>query len=131
MNEVEFSKLVDAWIVHSAFGLNNDGQKTKCYEEYWWAAEMVMNWKYDDEPELLWRFIVEVHMRDAGEKVAGQLAAGPIEDLMSEFGESYIQRVEALAGKDARFKRTLCGTWQDMMSDEVWARFQQARTGAC
>jgi len=91
----------------------------------------VMNWKYDYEPESLWSFILNVHERDAGEEVASHLAAGPIEDLMSQFGEMYIDRIEDLARKDARFKRMLCGVWQDMMSDELWDRFQRARNGAC
>jgi len=90
-----------------------------------------MNWKYDNEPDSLWSFILSVHERDAEEKVAGHLAAGPVEDLMSQFGESYIERVEDLANKDARFKRMLCGVWQDVMSDELWARFRRARNGAC
>jgi hypothetical protein len=131
MNEHEPSKLVDAWIRGVTQGRDERSRPTEAHDENWWALETVMNWKYDNEPDSLWSFILSVHERDVEERVAGHLAAGPVEDLMSQFGESYIERVEDLANKDARFKRMLCGVWQDMMSDELWARFRRARNGAC
>ena len=128
MNEDELSKLVDAWIAGTLFGRNERGHPTPAHEENWWALERVINWKYDNEPELLWRFILAVHERDNSEDVAEHLSAGPVEDLMSQFGEAYIQRIEELARRDARFKRMLLGTWQDRMSDDLWSRFQQVRS---
>ena len=56
-----------------------------------------MDWRYDDEPDQLWSFILEVHERDFGDEVARHLGAGPLEDLMSEFGNDYIESVEARA----------------------------------
>ena len=69
-------------------------------------------------------------MKEMDHRVAGHLAAGPVEDLMSEFGETYLERVEHLS-EDSRFKRMLCSVWQDRMSEGLWSRFQQAREGAC
>src|SRR5262245_30712104 len=131
MKDHALSKLVDAWIRGVTQGRDERSRPTAAYDENSWALETVMNWKYENEPDSLWSFILSVHARDGEEAVAGHLAAGPVEDLMSEFGESYIERVEDLANKDDRFKRMLCGVWQDMMSDELWARFQRARNGAC
>jgi hypothetical protein len=128
MNQDEFANLVNAWIVGHLAGRTERMRPTPVYEENWWALERVMNWKYDNEPELLWRFILAVHERDSSEEVAKHLSAGPVEDLMSQFGEAYIERIEELARRDARFKRMLGGTWQDAMSDDLWSRFQKARS---
>jgi hypothetical protein len=131
MNDLDLSELVDAWILGTTKGRDERGRETDVYKETWWALSTVMNWVQDNEPELLWLFILLVHERDTEEIVAGNLAAGPVEDLLSYYGESYIERVEELAREDPRFKRMLGGTWQDGMSNELWARFQRARTGAC
>ena len=128
MTEDDLGKIVDAWIAGALFGRTEDGRSTPAYEENWWAIEKVINWKYDNEPEPLWRFILAVHEKDISEKVAGHLAAGPVEDLLSEFGDAYIERIENMARKDARFRRMLWGVWQDAMSDELWSRLQKARS---
>ncbi len=126
MNEDGFAKLVDAWIAGALYGRTEQGRPTPAYEENWWALSRVMDWKNDNEPELLWRFILAVHERDSSEEIAGRLSAGPVEDLMEEFGEIYIGRIENLARRDARFKRMLHGVWQGPMSDDLWFRIQKA-----
>jgi hypothetical protein len=129
MDDHELAKLVDAWIKGTLFGRDERGRATPIHDENWWALERLLNWKHDNEPELLWRFILAVHEKDTSEELAGHLAAGPVEDLMSEFGEAYIERIEDLARRDERFKRMLSCTWQDAMSDDLWTRFQRARSG--
>jgi hypothetical protein len=128
MDELELAKLVDAWIKGTLLGRDERGHATPVHEETWWALERPLNWKHDNEPELLWRFILAVHEKDTSEELAMHLSAGPVEDLMSVFGKAYIERIEELARRDARFKRMLCGTWQDAMSDDLWGRFQRARS---
>jgi len=129
MNKADLDKLVDAWI--AGIARDDRGRPTNEYEKNWWALEIVMNWIYDNQHELLWSFILAVHARDINGKVSHHLAAGPVEDLLSEFGDDYIERVEALAASDVRFQRMLCGVWQNSMSDELWRRLQLARSGAC
>jgi hypothetical protein len=131
MNKADFDELVEAWIACMVLGRDDRGRATEEYEKNWWAVETVMNWPYDNQHELLWSFILAVHARDINNKAAAHLAAGPVEDLLSEFGEDYIERVEALAASDLRFKYMLTWAWQANMSDELWNRFQLARAGAC
>jgi hypothetical protein len=131
MNKADFDKLVEGWIAGVVCGRDERGQPTKEHEKNWWALEIVMNWKHDNQHELLWSFILAVHARDTNGESSGHLAAGPVEDLLSEFGSDYIERVEALAASDVRFKTMLCGVWQDGMSDELWRRIQLASSGAC
>jgi len=52
------------------------------------------------------------------------LSAGPIENLLSKFGEQYIERVEHKARKDPAFAKVLGGVWQSDMPDEIWTRLQ-------
>jgi hypothetical protein len=131
MNKQDLDKLVDVWMAGVMLGRDDRGRPTKDHEANWWALELVMNWKYDNQHELLWSFILAVHEKDPNSEVVGHLAAGPFEDLLSEFGNDYIERVEALAKSDVRFKSMLCGIWQDRMSDELWSRIRLARSGAC
>lgn len=130
MNKAELDELVDAWMAGVVRGRDERGRPTKEYEQNWWAIEKVIDWRFDNEPELLWSFILAVHARDINGESFAHLAAGPVEDLLSDFGDDYIERVEALAASDARFKYLLGGVWQSTMSDELWRRLQLARSGA-
>lgn len=125
MREREFQKLVDAWIARQE--AEEDSPE---YEKHKWAVYEVFDWHIRDQPELLWRFIVEAHKRGLSEWASGMLAAGPIEALLSTFGPNYIERIEGLAAKDEGFKSLLCGVWRLGMTDEVWVRLRAARRGA-
>jgi hypothetical protein len=52
------------------------------------------------------------------------LSAGPIEDLLAQHGDAFIDRVEIEARRDPSFAKVLGGVWQNSMSDEVWKRLQ-------
>lgn len=123
MNDVKLNKLVDAWVAgHEA---ERGGPE---FRSKWWATSRVIWWGLPNgEPELLWRFILLTYRRELSEYAFGMLAAGPLEDLLSYYGPGYIDRVEALALKDERFKCLLRGVWRLSMTDEVWERVQAVR----
>ena len=50
------------------------------------------------------------------------IAAGPLEDLLSRFDGEAIERVEAEASRDPKFRRVLSGVWRMNMSADVWGR---------
>lgn len=98
---------------------------------------------FEDEPELTpgafvvpmnftasaeaqWKFIVAV-FRQADDNVLGHLAAGPVEHLLSNFGESYIERFETLAKGDSRFAQMLGRCYKHLMTDDVWTRICAVR----
>ncbi|MGI9107634.1 MAG: DUF6869 domain-containing protein [Pyrinomonadaceae bacterium] len=122
MNEVELQKIVDAWIAaeDAEEGADIHGSK-------WWAVSQVLDWALEDQPELLWRFILTAYKRELSDKASAVLAAGPLEDLLSKFGPDYIDRVEELVVADDQFNWLLGGVWRLDMTDEVWARVQSAR----
>src|SRR5262245_6605108 len=54
------------------------------------------------------------------------LGAGPLEDLLSGYGEKFIERIERQAAADTKFRLSLAGVWQSGMSDELWRRVTNA-----
>lgn len=86
-----------------------------------WAIDKVFDITYEN-PDELWDLILEILHRDPPTEVIEVLAAGPLEDYLAKCGDRVIERVEAQAAKDARFKSLLGGVWQNSMSDEVWSR---------
>lgn len=121
MTETELDELVNAWIEHSDSGAVDSDSPT------WWAAERVMNWLHEDGHESLWSFILATYQRDISEQVIGNLAAGPLEDLLTERGEEYIGKIELLARRDPRFNHLLGGVWKNAISEDVWMRVEKAR----
>jgi hypothetical protein len=95
------------------------------YEETFWAWERMRDLTGMD-PELAWRVITLLMEESPSEDVLGSIGAGPLEDLLSDYGEGLIDRVETRARSDARFRECLAAVWQSDMSDELWARVQNA-----
>lgn len=90
-----------------------------------------------EEPDLTWETIRVVmraypesdyyaEEKTEAQKVCGELAAGPIEDLLSYHGHRFIERFEEEARCDRRMAWLLGGAWQFQMSDEIWHRVQLA-----
>lgn len=122
MDEIDLTKIVDAWIAGEEAG---DG--TPRYKENWWAIEQVLDWSSGRETERLWQFVMMVYPRDVSEKTLAILAAGPLEDLLAYDGPNFIDRVEHLARRDEKFNWLLGGVWRNSMTDEVWERVQSVR----
>ncbi|HEY5948159.1 MAG TPA: hypothetical protein VIV40_21835, partial [Kofleriaceae bacterium] len=77
-----------------------------------------------------WAFIRElIAVAPNDDSVLRRIAAGPVEGLLGQHGATVIERVEALAERDAKFRRILTWVWQHTMPDEIWERVCVARTG--
>jgi hypothetical protein len=122
MIEEEIERTVDAWIV--AFSSEKDSSE---YEESRWATDRLLDWTFDGDSESLWRFVKVAYRREIPDDVFSVLAAGPMEDLLAEYGPAYIDRVEDLARRDPKFNALLGGVWKNSMTDEVWQRVQAIR----
>jgi hypothetical protein len=81
-----------------------------------------------DDPERAWGIILRLSEQAPDEEFKAILAAGPVEDLLSQHGPSFIDRVEQRAVADAKFNHLLGGVWRLGMTDDVWARVQVARS---
>jgi hypothetical protein len=80
-----------------------------------------------DEPERAWQIIRRLCEKSPDEQFESILAAGPVEDLLSQHGPAFIERVEQEAAANPRFNHLLGGVWRLDMSDEIWQRVQSAR----
>lgn len=77
-------------------------------------------------PEDAWQVILRIIEMTENEFVLENLAAGPLESLLTRHGMSYIDRVESRVAVDAKFKWILGGIWQGGMADEIWSRVESA-----
>jgi hypothetical protein len=78
-------------------------------------------------PELVWQAIVEVVRRDLTEEAKGDLAAGPLEELLYLHGAEFIDRVEQAAQANEQFNHLLGGIWRAEMPLEIWERVEKVR----
>lgn len=82
------------------------------------------------DPDTAWNVILKIlDMVDADPKqpLFQVLAASSTEDFLGEHGAAVIDRVEAEALRDPRFKLLLGGVWKGRMSEEVWRRVEECR----
>ena len=82
------------------------------------------NWITTEHPEHAWQGILAALNDRRTDAYINILAAGPLEDLLSQHGEAFIDRVEAQAAADPRFASLLGGVWQLQMSEDIWRRVQ-------
>ncbi len=78
----------------------------------WWSVERFMRLEDREAAEDSWLAILEVLQRTQVDEVLGVLAAGPLEDLISHWGTSFIERIEAEAIGSPRFRDLLKGVWE-------------------
>ena len=81
-----------------------------------------------DDPENAWLVIQEIASRELNDEVKGNLAAGPLEDLLALHGKLFIDRIESKAKSDLKFANLLGGVWQNSINLEIWNRIQKARS---
>jgi hypothetical protein len=122
MEDVELTKVVDAWI---AAQTAEAGSVKREHNE--WAIDHLISSALDADGDFLWSFVRTAYQRDLPDRVVAVLAAGPLEDLLAKRGTEFIDRVEELARKDPKFNDLLGGVWRNTMSDEVWQRVQSIR----
>jgi hypothetical protein len=93
------------------------------------GAVVLMNFTHP--PEDQWVFIKAAVDSAQSDDELGHIAAGPLEHLLGHHGPAYIDEIEVLARRDAKFARTMKGVWQYSMTDDIWARVQaiQRATG--
>ena len=80
-----------------------------------------------DEPEIAWKGILSVLQHELTAEQEASLAAGPLEILLSLYGDRYIELVEREAAQNPRFNYLLGGVWRCNASEDVWNRVQKAR----
>ena len=121
----ELTAIAAAWIAQQ-----HASEGTKEYEDTFWAFQKMVDLCMDD-PMIAWRVILEIATADQSDVVTENLAAGPLESLLSDHGESFIAIVEDEARRNPVVSDLLGGVWKGRMSAEVWARVCAIADGTC
>jgi hypothetical protein len=95
------------------------------YKQTNWASDAVCDLTYHD-PNRLWTIIKALVAAAPDENDLSYIGAGPLEDLLSRYGERFIELIEQQAAVDEKFRFCLAGVWQRRMSDELWRRVTTA-----
>jgi hypothetical protein len=129
MSPEERAKLVAGWIEHSTHRIerneHNVFREIRGEDNFWaWEA---LDRLCRKQPDLCWEIILEILQATHHESVDWAMAAGPLEDLLAWHGHKFIERVEAQAQSDSKFKELLGGVWQNATPKELWVRVEAAR----
>jgi len=94
-----------------------------------WATELMVHLT-EDEPDVAWGLVLGLVDRAPDDDALGWVAAGPLQDLLCRHGIDLIDRVEAKAESDPRFKKCLAGVWGSSgMEPSVYQRVCAAAPG--
>jgi hypothetical protein len=89
-----------------------------------WAVEEI--WKLiERDPEGTWTLVLEMLRRADGDYMIASIAAGPLEDFIVRYGSPWLERIEAEARSNAKFRRALVGVWgESRMPEELVRRLR-------
>lgn len=121
-NEADIDALVDEYI-----DAHRTRAATPAEHEAAAAASMSIMCLTEDEAEAVWRFVLRVIAKRPNDWTLGMLAAGPLEDLICEYGATFMERIETEARRDSAFRWTLHGVWSNTTPSELWGRIERAR----
>lgn len=121
------------WIAYASNG--PDDASDEVFDLAWIMYDLV-----NDDPALAWGAIKavvnrytenELYLANGSEaqRVVGNIAAGPLEDLLVKHGVRFIEIVETEARRDRRMSWMLSGVWQSGMPEHIWTRVQRAAGG--
>ncbi len=122
MTALEMDELARNWIRYQEAWERVGGPCRECTELQW--AYNAVDDMIVDRPEESWQLILAVRRINRSEMVEQMLAAAVFEDLMSAFGATLIERVEAEAKRDPSFTGVIRSSYRAHMSDEVWSRLK-------
>ena len=95
--------LVDDWIDYCAAGSKASDPLFAAWER---VDELVRR-----DPESGWSLVLELIAAAADDRILANVAAGPLEDLLSRDPDRFIERIELEARRDPKFRRCLTGVW--------------------
>ena len=104
----KYEEAIEVWL--KRYVRNSEGKIKDTSEEGFWAWEMITDLVFENLEEA-WLVILELIRRAPTDRVLASIAAGPLEDLIRNYKEEVIDRVEVEARRDPKFRRCLTGVW--------------------
>lgn len=126
---IDLQQVALDWIAYACFDPNDAPDEV--FVRGWVLYDLV-----EDDPSAAWEAIklVAYHYpeedfysqeKTEAQRTVGNVAAGPLEDLLSAPGSLFLDAVESEARRDRRMAWTLGGVWQSTIPDDAWARLQK------
>ena len=113
------NRLVEGYFAHVE--AQKRGEKE---DPHFWAVEAMWALIDRDEDES-WTVLLEMLRRAEGEHMIASIAAGPLEDFIVRYGETFLPRIESEARTNSKFRRALVGVWgESRMSEELVLRLR-------
>ena len=113
------------------------GYLVRAYLEYSATSRPDLFWVTDrfrdlieHAPDDAYEVVRELVREAASPYVLSIVAAGPLEDLLSDWGERLIDRLETDARVDPKLMAACAGVWKLYMPDDVWDRLRRLVTSA-
>jgi hypothetical protein len=118
---VDHSELANRWIA-----LQHADSAALNYDEHIHAYDEVDS-LLDSDPAAGWDFVMTVLTRAEGDFILGNLAAGPVEDLLMRHPNITVERIERDVAANPRLAWMLHGVWQNALEPALWDRVVAAR----
>jgi hypothetical protein len=96
-------RLVADWIRYQVDGGKSSDPQFNPWED---LHELVRS-----NPEVAWEVTLALVAASPDDRILAMVAAGPLEDLLTETDDAFIDRAEIQARRDAKFRRCLTGVW--------------------
>jgi hypothetical protein len=112
--------LIDTYVRHAILGQPED----------FWAWEDVYEIVHGPDGGAAFRLVVDL-VRAVPDDRLEHVGAGPVEDLVVNFGPQLIEQIVVAAGKDPRFRKALASVWLvvEDLPEKVLERLQEATGG--
>ena len=91
------------------------------FKRHWWAFDALDN-LCRDSPEKAWLVVAALVEAADTEELLGAVGAGPLEDILSEHGATFVDRAETEAHTNTRFAAALRNVWLSEHESETAKR---------
>jgi hypothetical protein len=113
-------KIAKAWVKHSELA-RGDRTSRIAARDLLWAYETVDK-LVRSHPEQAWHIVKTMLGLATTDQTLADIAAGPVERLLSCHGEKFIDRIEDAAATDPKFRKMLGAVWRNSIPDDIWQR---------
>jgi hypothetical protein len=96
------------------------------YQQTFWAWQELNRIYQDEGLDAVWPVVLAI-IEKANDGALGSVGAGILEDMLRRDGAAAIDRVEAEAARDPRFRFALSHVWRGKMPANLWDRVVAAR----
>ena len=96
-------------------------------QKSFWAYEYLSDLSQTDPIKSL-QIMIEILETDDSDEIQMVLAAGPLEDLLNNFGEQIIALIEKECSQNPKLRNLLGGVWKSEIADNVWKKIIENRS---